>query len=228
MSLLTDTDLRRILCSDSNRADKQNKLQIFPFSEESLTPVGYDLRVGSPFSSTSNPGLQDLADEDVIKVKPGDTALISTLETINMPHNRMASALICSKVSKVSKGLSHISTTIDPDWEGPLLIAVHNTSRNTILLKHGEKFCTAVFFENKSPSTKECDRQPGRLDIFMRQWMTTTKKTKRMSHLKKAIPPLIVVLSFPLGHALFGNTPGLAATITGGVALSQIIKSYLD
>jgi len=40
MALLTDTDLNEILVRDNNWNDKNDKLQIFPFDEESLTPIG--------------------------------------------------------------------------------------------------------------------------------------------------------------------------------------------
>ena len=122
MSLLTDTDLRRILCIQKEWPDK-NKLHIFPFKEDCLTPVGYDARVGELYASSMSAKMSTLGSGETITIRPGDTVLIETLEDVGMPMNRTISAFITSKVSKVSKGLSHISTNIDADWKGKLLIA---------------------------------------------------------------------------------------------------------
>lgn len=128
MALLTDTDLEQLICRDAVWRDR-NTLHIYPYSEESLTPVGYDLRIGGSYSSTLKVGVFELSEGDSLSIGAGDTVLISTLENIGMPQDRTLSALIVSKVSQVSAGLSHIATTIDPDWSGNLAIAVHNHAR---------------------------------------------------------------------------------------------------
>jgi len=228
MSLLTDTDLSKIICTDEICEDKVKKIQIFPFAEKSLTPVGYDLRVGNLYSSAFKSDKFKLTKDDKIIIDPRDTVLITTLESINMPTDRSISALILSKVSKVSEGLSHISTTIDPDWKGPLLIAMNNHSKNKVELNCGDAFCTVVFFENKSPSTKKCGKEPGRNDLFMKQWIHEARKVKQKEMLKTFVSPGIIILSLIIGYSFFGNNPGFIATTAAGVAISQIIKSYLD
>jgi len=52
MAVLTDTSIRRLLATDKDEwmqkeEIKREKLLIANFVEDSLTPVGYDLRVGS-------------------------------------------------------------------------------------------------------------------------------------------------------------------------------------
>jgi len=126
MALLTDTSIREILCK-SPQSQSSNELLINPFDEDSLTPVGYDLRVGNLYSSKRGETYNINTDE-FVEIFPGDTVLIRTLENISMPKDKSISAIILSKVSKVSKGLSHISTTIDADWSGYLLIAINNHS----------------------------------------------------------------------------------------------------
>ena len=228
MSLLTDTDLRKIICTDKICEDNVKKIQIVPFAEKSLTPVGYDLRVGNLYSSAFKSDKFKLTKDEKIIIGPGDTVLITTLESINMPNDRSISALILSKVSKVSKGLSHISTTIDPDWKGPLLIAINNHSKNKVELNCGDAFCTVVFFENKSPSTKICGKEPGRSDLFMKQWIDEARKVKRNEMFKTFVSPGIIIFSLIIGYSFFGNNPGFIATTAAGIALSQIIKSYLN
>ena len=84
MSLLTDTDIRRIMCNDVDWPDK-SRLHIHPFDEVCLTPVGYDLRVGWQYASAMDAQVHSLKLGEFIDVRPGDTVLISTLEDVGMP-----------------------------------------------------------------------------------------------------------------------------------------------
>ena len=223
MSLLTDTDLRGKICSDKTWKE-QNKIHIYPFSEDSLTPVGYDLRVGNLYSSSIHGGPSQLKDNSQIAISAGDTVLITTLEKIGMPKDRSISALIMSKVSEVSKGLSHVSTTIDPDWDGNLLIAMNNYSRNTIKLQAGEPFCTVVFFENKSPSTKSCEKPPGRFDIFVKEMSVAAQRARKKETRKVSILIAVILIFGAGGYIIFGNEPGFIAMTAGGIALAEIVR----
>jgi deoxycytidine triphosphate deaminase len=229
MSILTDTDLKTLICSDIEWKDR-NKIHIYPFSGDCLTPVGYDLRIGNRYSSAFKRGSFEIKEGDQIAICPGDTTLITTLEKVGMPQNRTISALIVSKVSKVSKGLSHISTSIDPDWDGKLLIVIHNHSRETLNLNFAEPFCTVVFFENKSPSTKDCGKPPERSDILLKEWSDVTQKVQRKEWIKSLVPIGIIVIMGGSGYLVFGNQPGFIAMTAIGVGLSQIasliIKKY--
>jgi dCTP deaminase len=46
----------------------------------------------------------------------------------------------------IPKGLSDISTTIDPGWTGKLLISVHNNRDSSTELLYGERLCTVCFY----------------------------------------------------------------------------------
>jgi deoxycytidine triphosphate deaminase len=230
MSLLTDTNLRDMIALEQEWVDK-NKIYIYPFSESNLTPVGYDLSVGDSYASAYKPGRVDIRDGDRVIIKPGDTALITTLEKIGMPQNRTVSALVLSKVSKVSKGLSNISTTIDPDWKGELLVAIHNHSRSSVSIGYGETFCTVVFLENKSPATKDCEKDQRRADILVNEWTDVVRKSNRSLKLKetvKLLVPIGIILFFSsIGYRVFGNSPGFGTMTTVGVALSQVALNLL-
>jgi deoxycytidine triphosphate deaminase len=160
MSILTDTDLEPLI-------DSSGELVISPFNQECLTPVGYDLRIGKTYTTSDIKQVRrNLNEGESITLKPGTTALISTLEYVQMPKSRTVSGLIESRVSQVSKGLSHVSTTVDPDWRGHLLIAIHNHAVEEVKLKYGETFCTIVFLKNESPATRDSNKHPDRLDVF--------------------------------------------------------------
>lgn len=188
MSLLTDTDLEKLIAKELNGAPN-NALVIHPYSDDSLTPVGYDLRVGITVATSNEVGRKKLIEGESFAIAPGATALISTLEALRMPLDRSISGLIESKVTKVSKGLSHISTTVDPDWEGHLLIAVHNHSSEKFTMSYGETFCTIIFLKNCSPSTRPCNKDPGRLEIFLEKFDKETSLAARKRALKEYAPP---------------------------------------
>lgn len=227
MSLLTDTDLNSILDKTEDWSNKDGNLQIFPFDEKSLTPIGYDLRVGARYSSALKAKHYRLHEGDILTVLPKDTVLITTMEKIGMPQNRKISGFILSKVSKASKGLSQTSTTIDADWKGHLLIAIHNYSSEKVELHYGEEFCTVVFISNQSAATKECGKSPDRLDILVEEWETISQKANRKTKFKSFIPPGIIFSFLIFGYFFFGNTSGFIAIVAASVGFSKLSETFL-
>ncbi len=234
MSLLTDTDIAALLNSTSNWIDKDNSLHIYPFDPESLTPVGYDLRIGKRYVSAVHGGPSNVLPGESIPIDPGETVLIETLERVDLPQNRTISALVASKLTVVSRGFSHISTTIDPDWQGELLIAMTNHGRETLRLKHSEAFCTVVFFQNKSPSTKPIGKVPGRTDVLLtllaeqaRRKQSREGKQKRIERLMIVIPFVIVMLFIIGGYIIFRTGVGFTAALGAGVVLAEAFFLYL-
>ncbi len=226
MSFLTDADLDKIISDDINYSG-DDKLIICPLSRESITPVGYDLRVGNAYATTGIKGIKTLSENESIILPPCSTTLITTLEDIQMPRNRFYFALIESKVSKVSKGLSHISTTVDPDWSGNLLIAIHNHSSQKISLKYGEKFCTIIFAKNESVPIKKGNHTQGRKDILINEFSKNNDDANKRRQIIVSIPPLIILLMSGLGYWLFGNNAGFSASVAVGVAIAQYVSSNL-
>jgi|SRR5947209_12644381 len=232
MSLLTDTDLISLLNSTSNWTDRENTLHIYPYEAESLTPVGYDLHVGQRYVSGVHGGPSNINPGDSITIDPGETVLIETLEAVDLPQNRTMSALIESKVTVVSRGFSHISTTIDPDWQGKLLIAITNLAREPLSFRYGAPFCTIVFFQNKSPATRPSGKAPGRPDVLLtilseqaKRKQLREKEQKKRERLLIFLPVNIIVISIVVGYAFLGTSGGFA--LAAGVALAEGIFLYL-
>jgi hypothetical protein len=136
-----------------------------------------------------------------------------------MPQDGSMSALIVSKVSQVARGLSNISTKIDPNWAGgELLIAVHNFSRDIITLDYSEPICTVIFFENKT-SSKKAPRSGG-IDRFS---IASSQEAKIKRWILNIIP-IIIVLAVPaIAYLIYGEGVIFTASVTIGVALSQIV-----
>ena len=138
---------------------------IYPFNKKNLKGIGYNLTVGSYAWSVATKNripLTKVGDRDAFEVSSGDTALVMTSETVWVSRN--IAGTFHSKVDRVSEGFSSISTTLDPEWIGALLIAItNNTSKNIHLLKN-DSFTTLVFHEiDKAPF--QLGKNPaGRLD----------------------------------------------------------------
>ncbi len=220
--------------------EQETKIGIEPFTEECLSPVGYDLSVGEQYSSALR-GMGTISEDKPVIIEPGDTVLIFSLEKVKMPKSKLVSALILSKVSQVSKGLSHIATTIDPDWqENYLLIAVHNHSIKNIKLEFKERFCTIVFFETKDASEKSSQTGGAeRLANFVHNYdAEARRKLKQIERTNKEIliyhiiSLSLIPLSIVVGYMFFQNKPELFITTAGlGATLSQtglaIINNFL-
>jgi hypothetical protein len=145
-----------------------------------------------------------------------------------MPSDKSLSGLIASKVSVAAVGLSQVSTTIDADWRGKLLIVMNNFSNASIELKYGQPFCTAVFFKNNTPSTKPCGKDPGRSEIFLQQWGKASKRRmEKVFFVNYVITPLILIFFPTTGYAIFGNSSGFGASVGIGVALAQFLNSIM-
>ncbi len=143
--------------------------QLTSISKESLdkylTPVGYDLRVGKKGFSWNKKRIINIEEEGKIQIASHDTVVIKTWEYINL--SKKVSGTIHSMVSKVVlKGLSHISTTLDPGYDGILLISVHNHLDEDIELKFKEPFCTACFYRVGEESKKNLDRGNSRYELW--------------------------------------------------------------
>jgi dCTP deaminase len=228
--LLTDTDIRALI--------KSGEIKIAPFEEECLTPVGYDLRVGEYGVSWKKRRLFSLKDEKQITIDPGDTVLLSVREKIEVSKN--IGGTIHSKVSLVSRGYSHISTTVDPGWKGELTILISNTRTTPLTLKFEQPFCTLVLHKSASPATKEAPG-PRALPEFFKSLLELEEKLSWKRRIRNALTkkPSILAASVLIGYGVtlgvFGcfwfvfrietNATIVSAIIGSGTVLSAAIMS---
>lgn len=118
---------------------KNKEIIIYPLEEKNLTPVGYNLTATDFILSVNNQLLVPLYFSDTEKycyVEPHDTVLIMTREAIKVSNT--IAGTFHSRVSIVSKGFGHISTTLDPFWQGPLLISLNNPTKKRLKLTLGK------------------------------------------------------------------------------------------
>src|SRR5437764_4868533 len=124
---------------------------IYPFRKKRLKGVGYNLSVGPyAWSLGAKAPVAETADKRAYVVPAGDTALVVTNETLWVSSK--VGGTFHSKVDRVSEGFSSISTTLDPEWIGPLLIAITNLTTNPINLRKDDSFATVAFYRLSSPA----------------------------------------------------------------------------
>jgi deoxycytidine triphosphate deaminase len=154
--LLSDRDIKQLL---------NQEIVIYPFNENDLTPVGYNLNPSDfVFSLQSKELLK--AKNGFFQIKPHHTVLILTKEAVWV--SKKLAGTFHSKVGVVSTGFGHISTTLDPGWNGLLLISLNNPTDSTLLLATNQSFVTLMLYQLKTPALKKHDNLPRRADILKR------------------------------------------------------------
>lgn len=145
MAILSDVDIRREL---------GNNILIFPFREEFLKGASYNLSASEfAWDIETKENIYN-EQEKAIVIRPSSTAVIETNETIWVSQG--ISGTYHSRVSQVSHGTGHVGTTLDPNYIGPSLIAVHNHGKEPVKISlETEPFATLKFHYLQTPSSKE-------------------------------------------------------------------------
>ncbi|MBI5244187.1 MAG: hypothetical protein HY922_11015 [Elusimicrobia bacterium] len=123
-------------------------LKLIPQKDKSKETVVCDLHVGE---NTWENRIRRPA-PNKLKIQPNTCRVIETAEVFTVPDNVFG--VICSRASIASRGLYVANAKVDPLYVQPLKLVVFNTTKQTIILKKGEAFCS-VFF------AKLCGRAEG-------------------------------------------------------------------
>lgn len=159
------------------QAMAEGHLKIFPFDAKNLTGIGYNLSTTDFAFSISRGVLLTIHQETLssgirryVTIPGNDTVLFFSKEYIEIDST--LAGTFHSKVSRVTQGLGHISTTLDPTWKGQLLISVNNPTSSEIefdLAKSGGNIMTVLLHKLDSEVTGENihDNNKGRCDLLM-------------------------------------------------------------
>ena len=132
--------------------EKQGAKLISPFDKDCLTPVGYDLRVGSRMVNFRTANEETLDASSPIVIPPGERFAIETLEKIQLKNTMFA--FVFTKVSVLWDGLTSLGTKIDPAFSDNMWLIFANDSNRPYTLKYGKKICNVMFFEYDNPAEK--------------------------------------------------------------------------
>lgn len=142
---------------------------IYPFSEENLKGASYNLTASKVayYEEQDEKGnkkiVSALIDDTKILCKPNEILYIQTEESIYVSNK--ISGTYHSKVGWISKGLSPISTTLDPCYFGTSLIMVMNLTDKNIKINVGDTFCTLILNELSKSADEIHDNVAFRKDI---------------------------------------------------------------
>jgi len=152
---------------------------IYPFDKQNLTPVGYNFSFSRFIVSLNKRNFVPIIRDEVAKncffvLKPNETVLVLTYETIAV--SKYIGGTFHSKVSLVAAGLGHVSTTLDPGWQGQLLIPLNNPTKHSVKVvieeTKNEKnirktFLTLVMFSSTQSAVRNAmENKPARIEIL--------------------------------------------------------------
>lgn len=100
--------------------------------EDCYQPASYDVRL-------------DCAGK--FKLMPGQSVLVSTIESLNLPND--VAVLIKDKSSLMRKGLAVVQGYVDPGFRGNLTLRIQNTEKRYIPLHYGQKIAQLVFVKTE-------------------------------------------------------------------------------
>ena len=208
MSVFSDVDIRKALGKD---------IVIEPFSESSLTPIGYDFTVGEFIYSLEHGMLEP--QDGIIEIPPHSTIQILTKESLWVSGR--VGGTFHSKVSLVSRGFSHVSTTLDPGWYGPLLITIRNNMDKHQKLKKLDAFVTLIFFSMTTPTTMKHFKPEFRKDILISQ--LTDQTDQYITKIQKVLGDPKILESFE-HQVQQANKPMISKVVMS--ARSVVIRNY--
>ena len=204
MGLLNDVQVKRAIADD--------KMAICPFRLDNLTPIGYNLSYSRFIVSIRKKTFAKIYhknNEWFFFLKPAETVLILTRESIWV--SKFIGGTFHSKVSLVTKGLGHVSTTLDPGWQGQLLVPMNNPTKEKVkvviardcngVMKY-ETFITMVLYWTAEASLNErMDNTSARIEI-----LEEILEKKKSSKDYEKLTEIIKDLKDSTGHVeLYGN-----------------------
>ena len=166
---MNDREIRKAL--------DEEELVICPYQDKNLTPVGYNLTF-SRFIITLHKKefvrLHKEGNEWCFYLKPKETVLVLTMESIWV--SKYIGGTFHSKVGLVTYGLGHISTTLDPGWQGQLLVPLNNPTGDKIRIvvaiqtldqkMEYQTFITMVLFRSETPAIQTVDNETARIELL--------------------------------------------------------------
>ena len=173
---------------DIRKAIQSGEMAIAPFNidktDERLTPAGFNFSFTNFIISLNERKPYEVLEEQVdenesvsnvyFELKPGDSALALTRESIWVSGS--IAGTFHSKVAYAALGLGQISTTLDPGWQGQLLISMNNPNASPVKVvianrdKCGQlcykNFITLCLYRLESPTKSKSDNVYARLEII--------------------------------------------------------------
>ena len=147
MAILSDKDIVESMMT--------GYIGISDYSEKSLTPNGYDLRI----AEISIRGDEKKYTEGTVSIPPRTMFYVSTIERVRMADDIFAQLWL--RTSWIRKGVMASFGKIDAGFEGTLTLGAYNATDEVIEIPIGERFCQMVFETLTSASEKSYEKRSG-------------------------------------------------------------------
>jgi len=169
----------------------EGRIVIDPLDESDIQPASVDLHLGRmllAFTSSHRPYVDlredvadlteelKLADDDPFMLHPGEFILGSTMETIHLPNDLVASLEGKSSLGRVGLVIHSTAGYVDPGWQGTLTLELTNVSRLPITLYYGMRIGQISFQRMTTP----VDRPYGSKELGSRYFGSTGPTATRM------------------------------------------------
>ncbi len=145
MSVLSDQDIKNVINKD---------IVIYPYGEECISPIGYDLRIGYAINLANQDSDSEkilvLENNTKIEIPAKTSTLIITKEYIYL--SKKIAGTLHARGSLAAKGIFMNSTTIDPNWDGQLTFLIYNNNDKPIELDVESRFVTLIFHQVNTPT----------------------------------------------------------------------------
>lgn len=133
---------------------QRGELKIVDYSDGSLTPNGYDLRI----SEIRLTGGGEVT-EGIALVPPGTMFFISTVERVELPPSLTAQLWL--RTSWIRKGLLAGLGKVDAGFQGTLTFMAVNVSPGPVEVPIGSRFVQIVFETLSSPARLTYEKRSG-------------------------------------------------------------------
>ena len=193
--ILADKDIRKLIGRIILDAD-----------EKLLNPNGIELRLGGHVRFHSTGEEKELRPGMFLQINPGETVIISSVETIDFSASTVRSALpetmlmglITPTTTMMREGISQVTTKIDAGFRGILNWGLRNGSIQKLTLQYGEPIFKLTLFaldKDESPNIpygeRDRDTYQGTDGIArsVRRIPQTLRSQKSLHHLPRSLIP---------------------------------------
>ena len=164
---------------------------IDPLDEYDIQPASVDLHLGRTllaFTNSRRPYVDlredvgdlteelELEDDDPFMLHPGEFIHGSTMETIHLPNDLVASLEGKSSLGRVGLVIHSTAGYVDPGWQGSLTLELTNVSRLPITLYFGMRIGQISFQRMTTP----VDRPYGSKELGSRYFGSSGPTATRM------------------------------------------------
>lgn len=161
--ILSDRDIRGHLESGTIRIDP------LPDLETALGACSVDFRLGNTFMVFEHSSYSyidprqpqsigdamraiDVADGDRFIMQPGDFALASTIEQLELPDDLVARLEGRSSIARLGITVHSTAAVFEPGWIGTATMELSNLGRIAVALYPGMRICSFTFEQLTSPA----------------------------------------------------------------------------